>query len=99
MSSFHVDARVSIKLEYELAVRLGEFLLQSGTDDKQVLALGHKLNNLEEEEEQQQPVRFSNIVNNSYKYNKDWNSNEHGSSDDNNEEKPRRINLRRRATV
>lgn len=106
MSSFHVDARVSVKLEYELAVRLGEFLLGSGTDDKQILALGHKLNNLEEEEEpSQQPVRFSNIVNNSYRsYKKDWNRNDmktnnEDNSSNNNEEKPRRINLRRRATV
>ncbi len=104
MSSFHVDARVSVKLEYELAVRLGEFLLGSGTDDKQILALGHKLNNLEEEEESSPPVRFSNIVNNSYRsYKKDWNSNDNNNNNEdnssNNEEKPRRINLRRRATV
>jgi hypothetical protein len=59
MSSFHVDGRVSIKLEYDLAVRLGEFILNSGTEDKQLMALGYKLSNLDEEENsiQKRPVR------------------------------------------
>jgi len=68
--SFYVDDRVSLKLDYDLAVRLGEFLLQAGTEDKQIMALAYKLNNLVEEEEAR-PVRFSNIVNNSYKYKKE----------------------------
>lgn len=50
MSSFHVDGRVSIKLEYDLAMRLGEFILSSGTEDKQFIALGHKLLSLDEDE-------------------------------------------------
>lgn len=50
MSSFHVDGRVSIKLEYDLAMRLGEFILSSGSEDKQFLALGHKLLNIDEED-------------------------------------------------
>lgn len=49
MSSFHVDARIDVKLEYELAVRLGEFIVNSGTVDKQILALGYKLFNMDEE--------------------------------------------------
>lgn len=49
MSSFHVDGRISIKLEYELAVRLGEFIIKSGTLDKQIIALGYKLYNMDEE--------------------------------------------------
>jgi hypothetical protein len=49
MSSFHVDARIDVKLEYELAVRLGEFIVNSGTVDKQILALGFKLYNMDEE--------------------------------------------------
>ena len=55
MSSFHIDARIDIKLEYELALRLGEFILSSGTVDKQILALGHKLNNMEADEDQPSP--------------------------------------------
>jgi len=43
MSSFNVDARIVVKLEYDLAVRVGEYLLNSGTEDKQILALGHRL--------------------------------------------------------
>jgi hypothetical protein len=50
MSSFHVDSRINIKLEYELAIRVGELILRAGTDDKQILALGHKLANMDEEE-------------------------------------------------
>lgn len=55
MSSFHVDARIDLKIEYDLAIRLGEFILSSGTDDKQFLALGHKLSNLDKEEEFNSP--------------------------------------------
>jgi hypothetical protein len=62
MSSFHVDSRVSLKLEYDLATRLGEFILSSGSEDKQLLALGYKLVNIDNEEE---------IVN-KYPYQKTW---------------------------
>lgn len=51
MSSFHVDGRVSVRLEYDLAMRLGEFILSSGTEDKQFLALGHKLLNIDEDDQ------------------------------------------------
>jgi len=50
MSSFHVDARICLKLEYEMAIRLGEMILLSGTVDKQLKALGHKLKNIDSEE-------------------------------------------------
>lgn len=52
MSSFHVDGRISIKLEYDLAVRLAEFILNSGTEDKQVLALAHKLAQIDDDDQQ-----------------------------------------------
>ena len=52
MSSFHIDSRVSVKLEYDFAMKLGEFILTSGTEDKKFLALGHKLARMDEEEEQ-----------------------------------------------
>lgn len=51
MSSFHVDARISVKLEVELALRLGEMILASGTEDKQILALGHMLCNIDKDDE------------------------------------------------
>lgn len=57
--SFQVDGRVSIKLEYELAIRLGEFLLNSKTEDKQFLALGHHLLNLEENDENDRKNYYS----------------------------------------
>lgn len=50
MSSFHVDARISVKLEVELALRLGEMILASGSEDKQILALGHNLCNIDKDE-------------------------------------------------
>lgn len=55
MSSFHVDGRINVKMEYELAIRVGELILRSGTDDKQILALGHKLANMDEENEEFAP--------------------------------------------
>lgn len=55
MSSFHVDSRINVKLEYELAIRLGELILNAGTEDKQLLALGHKLVNMEEENQEFAP--------------------------------------------
>lgn len=59
MSSFNVDARIVVKLEYDLAVRVGEYLLNSGTEDKQILALGHRLVKVDEpvEEASRFPVR------------------------------------------
>jgi hypothetical protein len=52
MSSFHVDSRINLKLDYELAIRLGEMILRAGTEDKQILALGHKLANMDEEKQE-----------------------------------------------
>jgi hypothetical protein len=46
---FEVDGRVSLKIEFDLAMRIADVVLASGTTDKQVLALGHNLKNLEEE--------------------------------------------------
>lgn len=61
MSSFHVDARVNVKLEYELAMRLGEFILSSGTEDKQFLALGHKLVSIDEDENSKPKKNWENF--------------------------------------
>lgn len=46
---FDVDDRVHIKVDFDLAMRVAEVLLQSGSVDKQVLALGHNLKNLDED--------------------------------------------------
>ena len=43
MSSFHVDGRVCVRMEMDLVVRLGEFLVKADTVDKQLKALGHRL--------------------------------------------------------
>ena len=66
MSSFHVDARITVKLEYELAMRLGEFILSSGTEDKQFLALGHKLVNIEEDENENVNMNVGQRRNNNF---------------------------------
>jgi hypothetical protein len=42
-----------LRFDYELAIRLGKFILKSGTEDKQILAMGHKLSNLDEDEDSQ----------------------------------------------
>ena len=55
MSSFSIDSRIVVRLECDLAIRVGDCLLNSGTEDKQILALGHRLKNIDEEEEQQAP--------------------------------------------
>ena len=50
MSSFHVDARIDVKLELELALRLGDLFLACDTDDKQIVALGHMLSNIDKDD-------------------------------------------------
>lgn len=64
MSSFHVDSRVTVKFDFDLATRLGDFILESGTADKQFLALGHKLQNLalEDENEEDDFPRSERVV-------------------------------------
>lgn len=52
MSSFHVDGRITIRMEYELAIRLGEFIAKSRPVDKQIAAFGWKLARLAEEEQE-----------------------------------------------
>jgi hypothetical protein len=40
---FDIDLRCNINIETHVAMRLGELILVSGTEDKQLLALGHRL--------------------------------------------------------
>jgi hypothetical protein len=47
MPSFHVDGRIAVRMEFDFAVRLGEFILAQGTEDKQFQAFAHQLVNLE----------------------------------------------------
>jgi hypothetical protein len=51
MSSFHVDGRITIKMEYELAIRLGEYITKTRPADKQIAAFAWKLARLAEEEQ------------------------------------------------
>jgi hypothetical protein len=53
MSAFHVDARIVLKLDIDLAVRLGEIILDSHPNDAQLKALGHNLVNLDEDKGRQ----------------------------------------------
>lgn len=53
MSSFHVDGRITIRMEYELAIRIGEFIAKSRPVDKQIAAFGWKLARLAEEEQEE----------------------------------------------
>ncbi len=67
--SFDIDPRIPIRLNVDLAFRLGEFIVKSGTADKQIMAFGHRLLSIEEKEEpkkwiprpdRQRTVRVSN---------------------------------------
>lgn len=42
-SPFKVDLCCNINIEVHVAMRLGELIKASGTEDKQLMALGHKL--------------------------------------------------------
>lgn len=41
--AFVVDDRVRIELDYDLACRLGQLILNARIEDDQLLALGHRL--------------------------------------------------------
>ena len=45
--SFEVDNRVTLRVDFELAILLGKLVLDSNPQNKALLALGHKLVNLE----------------------------------------------------
>lgn len=51
MSAFHIDGRISLKMEYELAIRLGEYISKTNPADKQIAALGWRLARLADEDE------------------------------------------------
>lgn len=53
MSSFHIDDRIEVKIEIDLASRIGEFIVKSGTVDKQIMAFGHRLAALCKEQEEE----------------------------------------------
>lgn len=44
--AFEVDARVTLNIEFELAINLGKLVLESDTKNTALLALGHQLRNL-----------------------------------------------------
>lgn len=49
MSAFHIDGRIGLKMEYELAIRLGEFINKMKPMDRQIAALGARLAQLDEQ--------------------------------------------------
>ena len=48
MSSFHVDGRITVKMEYDLAMQLGEFIQANRPEDPKLRAFGYQLLNLED---------------------------------------------------
>lgn len=42
---FEIDLSCNIKIEVNVAMRLGDLILTSRTEDKQLMALGHRLAN------------------------------------------------------
>lgn len=49
--SFVVDDRIKLDLDIDLALALGDFILQSETPNSALVAFGHQLNNLAESDE------------------------------------------------
>lgn len=56
--TFSVKTNLTIAISPELSVRIGNCILSSGTEDKQILALGH---NLIEDYQEVSDVEFPNI--------------------------------------
>ena len=46
ISAFEIDDRITLIIEYELAVGLGKLILDTETNNTALLALGHQLRNL-----------------------------------------------------
>jgi len=46
MPAFEIDNRITLKIEKELAINLGKIVLEVGTDNTALLAIGHQLANL-----------------------------------------------------
>lgn len=55
---FEIDDRIPLKIEFDLAVRLGEFIVNSGTPDKQIMAFGHRLLALDQKPECEQNKKW-----------------------------------------
>lgn len=47
-SAFSVDDRIHVALPFDLAIQIGEILLESPRDNQMIVALGHQLKNLDE---------------------------------------------------
>lgn len=48
LPAFEVDNRIRLKIERELAAFIGGLILESNTDNKAAIALGHQLQRLSE---------------------------------------------------
>lgn len=55
---FEIDDRIPMKIDFDLAVRVGEFIVNSGTPDKQIMAFGHRLLALDHKQEPDQPRKW-----------------------------------------
>ena len=49
LPAFAIDDRVFLQIERELAVQLGELVLQTDTKNTALLAIGHQLRNMNRE--------------------------------------------------
>jgi|10_taG_2_1085330.scaffolds.fasta_scaffold00071_51 hypothetical protein len=49
--AFDIDDRVFLRIERELAVQLGELVLQTDTKNTALLAIGHQLRNMNREQQ------------------------------------------------
>lgn len=44
--AFEIDARITVSIEFELAINLGKLVLNSDTKNTALLAIGHQLRSL-----------------------------------------------------
>lgn len=69
MPSFHVDGRISIKLDYDFAMKLAEFIINSRVKDAKLIALAHRLAQIDEDGEETKFVDRNKYVDRKYNYN------------------------------
>ena len=50
LPAFDIDDRIYLRIERELAVQLGDLVLQTDTNNTALLAIGHQLRNLVDEQ-------------------------------------------------
>lgn len=46
-AAFSIDGRLTVKVDFDLAMRIADLILSSGSQDKQIIAFGYQLKKYE----------------------------------------------------